>query len=98
MALILHSVDFFFHVLAQVWLCGGSVEIIPCSKIAHIERGHKPYVTDLNNVMMRNALRVAEVWMDEYKINVNIAWGLPIQVDLMKGDSANQILDFQGQF
>uniref|UniRef100_A0A8C2HTG3 Polypeptide N-acetylgalactosaminyltransferase n=1 Tax=Cyprinus carpio TaxID=7962 RepID=A0A8C2HTG3_CYPCA len=63
----------------RVWLCGGSVEIIPCSKIAHIERGHKPYVTDLNNVMMRNALRVAEVWMDEYKINVNIAWGLPIQ-------------------
>uniref|UniRef100_A0A673NMQ2 Polypeptide N-acetylgalactosaminyltransferase n=1 Tax=Sinocyclocheilus rhinocerous TaxID=307959 RepID=A0A673NMQ2_9TELE len=63
----------------RVWLCGGSIEIIPCSKIAHIEREHKPYMPDLSNVMKRNALRVAEVWMDEYKINVNIAWGLPIQ-------------------
>uniref|UniRef100_A0A673I479 polypeptide N-acetylgalactosaminyltransferase n=1 Tax=Sinocyclocheilus rhinocerous TaxID=307959 RepID=A0A673I479_9TELE len=62
-----------------VWLCGGSIEIVPCSKIAHIERAHKPYMSDLSNVMKRNALRVAEVWMDEYKINVNIAWGLPIQ-------------------
>ncbi|XP_058628388.1 probable polypeptide N-acetylgalactosaminyltransferase 8 [Onychostoma macrolepis] len=63
----------------RVWLCGGSIEIVPCSKIAHIERAHKPYATDLSNVMKRNALRVAEVWMDEYKINVHIAWGLPMQ-------------------
>ncbi|RXN22898.1 putative polypeptide N-acetylgalactosaminyltransferase 8 [Labeo rohita] len=63
----------------RVWLCGGSIEVVPCSKIAHIERSHKPYMSDINNVMKRNALRVAEVWMDEYKANVNIAWGLPIQ-------------------
>uniref|UniRef100_A0A673I484 Polypeptide N-acetylgalactosaminyltransferase n=1 Tax=Sinocyclocheilus rhinocerous TaxID=307959 RepID=A0A673I484_9TELE len=63
----------------RVWLCGGSIEIVPCSKIAHIERAHRPYMPDFSSVMKRNALRVAEVWMDEYKINVNIAWGLPIQ-------------------
>uniref|UniRef100_A0A8C1AQJ7 Polypeptide N-acetylgalactosaminyltransferase n=1 Tax=Cyprinus carpio carpio TaxID=630221 RepID=A0A8C1AQJ7_CYPCA len=63
----------------RVWLCGGSIEIVPCSKIAHIERAHKPYMPVLSNVMKRNALRVAEVWMDEYKIYVNIAWGLPIK-------------------
>ncbi|XP_056312071.1 probable polypeptide N-acetylgalactosaminyltransferase 8 isoform X2 [Danio aesculapii] len=63
----------------RVWLCGGSVEIVPCSKIAHIERAHKPYMPDLSNVMKRNALRVAEVWMDEYKKNVYMAWGLPMQ-------------------
>ncbi|XP_026097339.1 probable polypeptide N-acetylgalactosaminyltransferase 8 [Carassius auratus] len=63
----------------RVWLCGGSIEVVPCSKIAHIERAHKPYVPDIISVMKRNALRVAEVWMDEYKINVNIAWGLPLQ-------------------
>ncbi|XP_072529546.1 probable polypeptide N-acetylgalactosaminyltransferase 8 [Salminus brasiliensis] len=61
----------------RVWLCGGSIEIIPCSKVAHIERAHKPYAQNLNDVMKRNALRVAEVWLDEYKINVNAAWGLP---------------------
>ncbi|XP_062339372.1 probable polypeptide N-acetylgalactosaminyltransferase 8 [Osmerus eperlanus] len=61
----------------RVWLCGGSIEVIPCSKIAHIERAHKPYLPDLTITMKRNALRVAEVWMDDYKTNVNIAWNLP---------------------
>lgn len=64
----------------QVWLCGGSVEVIPCSKIAHIERAVKPYLPDLSVMMKRNALRVAEVWFDEYKYNVNIAWNLPLEV------------------
>nr|XP_023693487.1 probable polypeptide N-acetylgalactosaminyltransferase 8 isoform X1 [Paramormyrops kingsleyae]XP_023693496.1 probable polypeptide N-acetylgalactosaminyltransferase 8 isoform X1 [Paramormyrops kingsleyae]XP_023693505.1 probable polypeptide N-acetylgalactosaminyltransferase 8 isoform X1 [Paramormyrops kingsleyae]XP_023693514.1 probable polypeptide N-acetylgalactosaminyltransferase 8 isoform X1 [Paramormyrops kingsleyae] len=63
----------------RVWLCGGSIEVVPCSKIAHIERAHKPYMLDLSITMKRNALRVAEVWMDDYKRNVNIAWNLPIK-------------------
>ncbi|XP_042563010.1 probable polypeptide N-acetylgalactosaminyltransferase 8 [Clupea harengus] len=63
----------------RVWLCGGSIEVIPCSKIAHLERAHKPYMPELKYVMQRNALRVAEVWMDEYKHNVNIAWNLPLK-------------------
>lgn len=61
----------------RVWLCGGSIEVIPCSKIAHIERSRKPYLPDLSDTMKRNALRVAEVWLDEYKYNVNVAWGIP---------------------
>ncbi|XP_063073129.1 probable polypeptide N-acetylgalactosaminyltransferase 8 isoform X2 [Engraulis encrasicolus] len=63
----------------RIWMCGGSIEVIPCSKIAHLERAHKPYMPDLTDVMRRNALRVAEVWMDEYKKNVNIAWNLPLK-------------------
>uniref|UniRef100_A0A1A8UWT5 UDP-N-acetyl-alpha-D-galactosamine:polypeptide N-acetylgalactosaminyltransferase 8 (GalNAc-T8) n=1 Tax=Nothobranchius furzeri TaxID=105023 RepID=A0A1A8UWT5_NOTFU len=64
---------------AKVWTCGGSIEVVPCSKIAHIERFHKPYLPDLSPAMRRNALRVAEVWMDEYKHNVNLAWNLPFE-------------------
>lgn len=67
--------------LTQVWTCGGTVEVVPCSKIAHIERAHKPYMPDLSITMKRNALRVAEVWMDEYKHNVNLAWNLPFEVE-----------------
>uniref|UniRef100_A0A3Q2YR67 Polypeptide N-acetylgalactosaminyltransferase n=1 Tax=Hippocampus comes TaxID=109280 RepID=A0A3Q2YR67_HIPCM len=63
----------------RIWLCGGSIEVVPCSRIAHIERSHKPYALDLNPMMRRNALRVAEIWMDEYKKNVMIAWNLPLQ-------------------
>ncbi|KAI4903878.1 hypothetical protein NFI96_022132 [Prochilodus magdalenae] len=62
----------------RVWLCGGSIEIIPCSKVAHIERAHKPYAPNFGEFMKRNALRVAEVWLDEYKINVKAAWNIPV--------------------
>ncbi|XP_056273809.1 probable polypeptide N-acetylgalactosaminyltransferase 8 [Pseudoliparis swirei] len=63
----------------RVWTCGGSIEVVPCSKIAHIERAHKPYMLDLSGPMKRNALRVAEIWMDEYKHNINLAWNLPFE-------------------
>lgn len=63
----------------RVWLCGGSVEIVTCSKIAHIERAHKPYAPDLGSAMRRNALRVAELWLDDYKNNVLVAWNLPLK-------------------
>lgn len=53
--------------------------MVPCSRIAHIERSHKPYALDLDVHMKRNALRVAETWFDQYKKNVLIAWNLPLQ-------------------
>ncbi|TRY53620.1 hypothetical protein DNTS_017573 [Danionella cerebrum] len=61
----------------RVWLCGGSVEVMPCSRIAHIERAHKPYTEDLATHVRRNALRAAEVWMDEFKSHVYMAWNVP---------------------
>uniref|UniRef100_A0A803J963 Polypeptide N-acetylgalactosaminyltransferase n=2 Tax=Xenopus tropicalis TaxID=8364 RepID=A0A803J963_XENTR len=61
----------------RVWQCGGSVEVIPCSRIAHIERAHKPYTGQLAEHVRRNALRVAEVWMDEFKSHVYMAWNIP---------------------
>lgn len=64
----------------QVWQCGGSVEVLPCARIAHIERAHKPYTEDLTSHVRRNALRVAEVWMDEFKSHVYMAWNIPMEV------------------
>ncbi|XP_047405645.1 probable polypeptide N-acetylgalactosaminyltransferase 8 [Sciurus carolinensis] len=63
----------------RVWQCGGKIEILPCSRIAHLERYHKPYALDLGIVLKRNALRVAEIWMDEYKHMVYLAWNIPLQ-------------------
>lgn len=63
----------------RVWQCGGSVEVLPCSRIAHIERAHKPYTENLTIHVRRNALRVAEVWMDQYKSHVYMAWNVPLQ-------------------
>lgn len=63
-----------------MWQCGGSVEVLPCARIAHIERAHKPYTEDLTAHVRRNALRVAEVWMDEFKSHVYMAWNIPQEV------------------
>ncbi|KAM4839805.1 putative polypeptide N-acetylgalactosaminyltransferase 8 [Urocitellus parryii] len=63
----------------RVWQCGGKIEILPCSRVAHLERYHKPYAWDLSIFLKRNALRVAEIWMDEYKHMVYLAWNIPLQ-------------------
>ncbi|XP_062970908.1 probable polypeptide N-acetylgalactosaminyltransferase 8 [Cynocephalus volans] len=63
----------------RVWQCGGKIEVLPCSRVAHLERYHKPYALDLSPFMKRNALRVAEIWMDEHKHMVYLAWNIPLQ-------------------
>jgi len=53
----------------QVWMCGGEIEIVPCSRVGHIFRNDNPYSFPKDRVrtVERNLARVAEVWLDEYK-------------------------------
>ncbi|ESO90718.1 hypothetical protein LOTGIDRAFT_123129, partial [Lottia gigantea] len=52
----------------RVWMCGGTLEIIPCSHVGHIFRKRSPYKWRTGvNVVKKNSVRLAEVWMDEYK-------------------------------
>ncbi|ELU05644.1 hypothetical protein CAPTEDRAFT_63323, partial [Capitella teleta] len=50
----------------KAWMCGGSVQIVPCSNVAHVFRSHLPYSFPSNDVIYRNLQRVALVWMDTY--------------------------------
>ena len=50
-------------------MCGGRLEIIPCSHVAHLYRKSFPYTWGKNSgfTHIQNCMRVAEVWMDDYK-------------------------------
>ncbi|KAK1166068.1 polypeptide N-acetylgalactosaminyltransferase 5 [Acipenser oxyrinchus oxyrinchus] len=53
----------------KIWMCGGEIEIIPCSRVGHIFRGDNPYKFPKDRVktVERNLARVVEVWLDDYK-------------------------------
>lgn len=53
-------------------MCGGNLEIVPCSRVGHIFRKHRPY-TDPHgqDSMTKNSLRLAQVWLDQYKVIIS---------------------------
>ncbi|XP_071096595.1 polypeptide N-acetylgalactosaminyltransferase 13-like [Haliotis cracherodii] len=58
-----------FDLSFKVWTSGGRVETIPCSKVGHLFKSNKYSYGPKGKgyILSRNLLRVAEVWMDEYK-------------------------------
>uniref|UniRef100_A0A673BEQ5 Polypeptide N-acetylgalactosaminyltransferase n=1 Tax=Sphaeramia orbicularis TaxID=375764 RepID=A0A673BEQ5_9TELE len=52
----------------RIWMCGGQLIIVPCSRVGHIFRKRRPYGSPGGqDTMAHNSLRLAHVWMDEYK-------------------------------
>ncbi|XP_069122936.1 polypeptide N-acetylgalactosaminyltransferase 1-like [Argopecten irradians] len=59
-----------FDLSFKNWLCAGRVLTVPCSKVGHLFKlGVQSYSFggDRNTVILKNLMRVAEVWLDEYK-------------------------------
>ncbi|XP_072304580.1 polypeptide N-acetylgalactosaminyltransferase 11-like [Eucyclogobius newberryi] len=49
-------------------MCGGQLLIAPCSRVGHIFRKRRPYGSPGGtDTMAHNSLRLAHVWMDQYK-------------------------------
>ncbi len=52
----------------KTWMCGGELVCAPCSHVGHIFRERSPYKWSTEvNVIRKNSVRLAEVWLDEYK-------------------------------
>nr|XP_027799121.1 inactive polypeptide N-acetylgalactosaminyltransferase-like protein 5 [Marmota flaviventris] len=51
----------------RIWMCGGQLYIIPCSRVGHVIRNQIKRDPDLERAVIENYLRVVHVWMDEHK-------------------------------
>ncbi|XP_014241683.1 polypeptide N-acetylgalactosaminyltransferase 5 isoform X2 [Cimex lectularius] len=53
----------------RVWMCGGVLEIDPCSHVGHVFRKNTPYTFPGGTswIVNHNNARLAEVWLDEWK-------------------------------
>lgn len=68
-------------------MCGAGIEIIPCSRVGHVFRNTSPYKTP-GDSLGHNSIRVAEVWMDQYKdVFYSVNQGLTAE---MGGDVSKQ--------
>lgn len=78
----------------RTWQCGGDIEYVPCSRVYHIFRSARYWQgTDSAGVaykvpgfeIIRNKLRAAAVWMDEYEVLVQHA-SAPLPHGVTLGD------------
>lgn len=53
----------------KLWLCGGRMMEVPCSRVAHTFRQHNAYrkVDGNYDFVAHNLKRIAEVWLDDFK-------------------------------
>jgi polypeptide N-acetylgalactosaminyltransferase len=55
----------------RIWQCGATLECVPCSRVGHVFRTGRYWQGQVypvpGEVIVKNKLRAAEVWMDDYK-------------------------------
>ncbi|XP_049882423.1 uncharacterized protein LOC126378274 [Pectinophora gossypiella] len=51
----------------RIWQCGGTLEVIPCSRVGHVFPRAAPAPALTGDSHGINTARMAEVWMDDYK-------------------------------
>uniref|UniRef100_A0A8D2PRV3 Polypeptide N-acetylgalactosaminyltransferase n=1 Tax=Zosterops lateralis melanops TaxID=1220523 RepID=A0A8D2PRV3_ZOSLA len=56
-----------YEISFKVWMCGGGMYDVPCSRVGHIYRKYVPYKVPSGTSLARvSNRRVAETWMDEF--------------------------------
>jgi len=82
-----------FEMSFRLWMCGGELVTVPCSRIAHVFRKRSPYTFKDRNPMTtiaHNLNRVASVWMDQYT-EVYQMFGDRVKVSPNFGDVSDRV-------
>uniref|UniRef100_A0A8D8UD27 Polypeptide N-acetylgalactosaminyltransferase n=1 Tax=Cacopsylla melanoneura TaxID=428564 RepID=A0A8D8UD27_9HEMI len=85
-----------FELSFKIWLCGGSIEWVPCSRIGHVYRSFMPYnfgkLADKvkGPLITYNYKRVIETWFDE-KHKAYFYTREPLAMFLDMGDISDQV-------
>ncbi|XP_017840349.1 polypeptide N-acetylgalactosaminyltransferase 8 [Drosophila busckii] len=85
-----------FELSLKIWLCGGRLLEVPCSRVGHLYRDDSYQVaytkssSSASQAVSRNYRRVAEVWLDEYKdkLYANVPHLTQIKVGSLKQQKA----------
>ncbi|XP_050097636.1 putative polypeptide N-acetylgalactosaminyltransferase 9 [Anopheles aquasalis] len=73
------------------WMCGGKMVTVPCSRVGHIQKTGHPYLqSEKKDVVRANSIRLAEVWMDEYKHVIFDIHGIPHYLEEEFGSVENR--------
>ena len=83
-----------FELSYKLWMCGGGMLFVPCSRVGHIYRlegwdGNPPPAYVPTNPSMRNYRRVIETWWDDYKKYFYVS--RPESKTLTYGDLSEQV-------
>lgn len=62
----------------KTWMCGGKIEIIPCSRVAHVFRYKSPF-NIRDSTIINNKRRLAAAWLDEYSKHFQLASGIKMK-------------------
>ncbi|KAI1279614.1 Polypeptide N-acetylgalactosaminyltransferase 1 [Halotydeus destructor] len=52
----------------RVWNCGGSLELVPCSRVGHVFRMETPYTMPggKERIVNGNTVRIVDLWLDSW--------------------------------
>ena len=43
------------------------MEVIPCSRVAHLDQHHQPFHYSDQELLQKDKIRIADTWMDTYR-------------------------------
>lgn len=57
------------EITLRIWLCGGLVELLPCSRVGLIDRSQDLHFLPggIDDARLRNAARITDIWFDEFR-------------------------------